>query len=93
MNAASYNESMPMSYRGLYDQLVSGYGEQFTDNEAQYAVDNLDADWNKNALESAKSYQDLMDMSSSEIYEQLVSEYGEKYTADQAQYAIDHLDG
>jgi hypothetical protein len=64
----------------------------FTADEAQYAVDNLDADWNANALAKAKDYQSSMDMSPSAIYDQLTSEYGEKFTADEAQYAIDNLD-
>ena len=84
---------MPMSYKGLLNQLTSEYGEQFTQEEAQYAVDNLNADWNENALKSAQSYQDTMGMSASEIYDMLISEYGEEYTAEQAQYAIDHLSG
>ncbi len=60
--------------------------------QAQYAVDNVDADWKANALESAKSYQDSMSMSSSAIYDQLISDYGGQFTEKQAQYAIDHLD-
>ena len=30
-----------MSQSAIYDQLVSEYGEQFTAEEAQYAIDNL----------------------------------------------------
>ncbi|MDU6210401.1 MAG: Ltp family lipoprotein, partial [Clostridium perfringens] len=30
-----------MSPSAIYDQLVSEYGEKFTEEEAQYAVDNL----------------------------------------------------
>ena len=55
-------------------------------------MDNLEADWNANALAKAKTYRDTMDMSPAAIYDQLVSEYGEQFTPDQAQYAIDHLD-
>ena len=32
---------MSMSKSAIYDQLVSEYGEQFTAEEARYAVDNL----------------------------------------------------
>lgn len=32
---------MYMSKAGIYDQLSSEYGEQFTAEEAQYAIDNL----------------------------------------------------
>lgn len=83
---------MYMSKQSIYDQLVSEYGEKFTTDEAHYAIENLNADFNENALKKAKDYQELMDMSSSAIYDQLVSEYGEKFTADEAQYAIEHLD-
>ena len=30
-----------MSNEGIVDQLASEYGEQFTEEQAQYAVDNL----------------------------------------------------
>ena len=82
---------MHMSKAGIYDQLVSEYGELFTEEEAQYAIDNMSADWNANALEKAKTYQDSMSMSPDALYDQLVSEYGEKFTAEEAQYAVDNL--
>ena len=82
---------MHMSKAAIYDQLVSEYGEQFSEEAAQYAIDNLVADWNANALATAESYQETMSMSPSAIYDQLVSEYGEKFTAEEAQYAIDNL--
>ena len=90
--AETYSEMMHMSKAGIYDQLTSEYGGQFTAEAAQYAIDNVKADWKKNALESAKSYQETMSMSPSAIYDQLVSEYGEQFTAEEAQYAIDNLD-
>ena len=55
-------------------------------------MDNLDADWNANALAKAKEYQKLMAMSASAIYDQLTSDYGEKFTEEEAQYAIDNLE-
>lgn len=90
--AESYANMMYMSKQGIYDQLVSEYGERFTAEEAQYAVDNLNADWNANALEKAKSYYTEMAMSKDAVYQQLVSEYGEKFTAEEAQYAVDNLE-
>lgn len=81
-----------MSKQGIYDQLTSEYGEKFPADAAQYAIDNMSADWNANALQKAKTYQKSMSMSKSAIYDQLISEYGEKFTKDEAQYAIDHLD-
>ena len=90
--AKSYSDTMNMSKAGIYDQLTSEYGEKFTAEAAQYAVDNVEADWKENALKKAKSYQETMSMSPSAIYDQLVSEYGEQFTAEEAQYAIDNLD-
>ena len=40
--AESYQEKMSMSKAAIYDQLISEYGEKFTAEEAQYAVDNLE---------------------------------------------------
>lgn len=40
--AERYSEMMHMSKQGIYDQLTSEFGEQFTPEEAQYAVDNLE---------------------------------------------------
>ena len=82
---------MHMSKAGIYDQLTSEYGEKFSPEAAQYAMDNLEADWNKNALEKARIYQDSMAMSPDAVYEQLTSEYGEQFTPEEAQYAVDNL--
>ena len=40
--AESYSELMHMSKQAIYDQLTSEYGEKFTAEEAQYAIDNLE---------------------------------------------------
>jgi hypothetical protein len=91
IKATSYSELMNMSKVGIYDQLVSEYGEQFSPEAAQYAVDNMQADWNANALAKAKSYQEDMAMAPEAIRDQLTSEYGEKFTVEEADYAIQHL--
>lgn len=90
--AQSYAKTMHMSKQGIYDQLVSEYGEGFTEEAAQYAIDNINVDWNANALAKAKSYQTSLSMSKKAIYEQLISAYGEQFTEEEAQYAIDHLE-
>ncbi len=90
--AESYSKNMHMSKKAIYNQLTSEYGEQFPADAAQYAIDNLQADYKANALAKAKSYQQNMSMSKNAIYDQLVSEYGEQFTKEEAQYAIDHLD-
>lgn len=89
--AEQYSNTMHMSKQGIYEQLTSEYGEKFSKEAAQYAVDNVKADWNANALAKAKSYQETQNMSPAAIRDQLVSEYGEKFTAAEADYAIAHL--
>lgn len=39
--AKDYQDMMSMSPNNIYDQLTSDYGERFTPEEAQYAVDHL----------------------------------------------------
>ena len=90
--AKSYSTLMHMSKKGIYEQLISSYGENFDKEAAQYAIDNLDENWNYNALQKAKDYRSTMHMSKKAIYQQLISKYGEQFTKSEAQYAIDHLD-
>jgi hypothetical protein len=54
--AATYSELMNMSKAGIYDQLTSEYGEQFSAEAGQYAIDTYQGDWNANALAKAKTY-------------------------------------
>jgi len=89
--ATSYANYQSMSKQGVYDQLVSEYGEKFTAPAAQYAIDNVKADWNANALAKAKRYQEMQNMSPAAIHDQLTSTYGEKFTQTEADYAIAHL--
>ena len=89
--AEQYSDLMHMSKAGIYDQLTSEYGEKFSAEAGQYAIDNIAADWNANALAKAKDYQDMMAMSPDAIRDQLTSEYGEKFTTAEADYAIAHL--
>ncbi|MDM5223025.1 Ltp family lipoprotein [Peribacillus sp. NJ11] len=90
--AESYAETMSMSKQGIYDQLTSEAGEQFPEDAAQYAIDNIKWDWKENALKKAKQYTETMAMSKDAVYDQLISEAGEQFTPEEAQYAIDNLD-
>ena len=89
--ATTYASTMNMSKKGVYDQLVSDFGEKFTPEAAQYAIDNVKADWNANALAKAKTYQDKMSMSPAAIRDQLISANGEKFTEAEADYAVQNL--
>lgn len=90
-SAQFYSDRMHMSKKGIYDQLVSEYGGQFSNEAAQYAIENLKADYKLNALEQAKTYQESMHMSREEIRDQLASEYGGQFTQEEADYAVNHL--
>lgn len=90
--AESYSNTMHMSKASLYNQLTSEYGEKFSAEAAQYAIDNVEADWKANALEKAKDYSSTMHMSKAGVYKQLTSEYGEQFTEEEAQYAIDNVE-
>lgn len=68
------------------------YGENFPPEAAQYAIDNLEADYKANALEKAKTYYETMNMSKEGVRDQLVSEYGEKFTQEEADYAVNNLE-
>lgn len=89
--AGTYSDSMYMSKKGIYEQLTSEYGEKFSPAAAQYAIDHVSADWNKNALKKAKTYQEDMAMSPEGIRDQLTSDYGEQFTPEEANYAVSHL--
>ena len=69
IKAKSYAETMHMSKQAIYDQLVSEYGENFDKKAADYAIKNIEWDWNENALSKAKTYRDTMHMSKQGIYE------------------------
>lgn len=86
--ANSYSKNFHMSKSGVYNQLVSEHGENFPEDAAQYAMENIKADWNENALKKAESYAKNMHMSKKGIYDQLVSEHGENFEESEAQYAI-----
>ena len=75
-----------ISKRDLHNLLTSE-PNPFSPEAAQWAVDNMRADWKANALEKAKSCQGTPEG----IYSYLISdEVG--FTKDEAQYAISRLD-
>jgi len=65
--AKTYASVMHMSKVSVYDQLTSEYGEKFTPEQAQYAINNVVADWKNNALSKARTYANEMNMSDSSV--------------------------
>ena len=87
--AKFYSDVLNMSKAKMYEELTAGCG--FTAEEAQYAVDNVKADWKENALKTAKTYEDKS-MSKAAMYDQLTSEYVDMFTEEEAQYAVDNIE-
>lgn len=88
--AKSYLNLSGFSYQGLIDQLSSQYGEGFSVEDATFAADHCEADWNAEALEKAKSYLSMSGFSYQGIIDQLSSNAGDKFTVEQATYAADN---
>ena len=59
---------MAFSYSGLIDQLEY---EGYSSEEAEYAAKNCGADWNEQAVLSAKQYLKTMSFSEDGLIEQL----------------------
>lgn len=78
-----------ISKRDLHNLLTSE-PNPFSPEAAQWAVDNMKADWNANALEMAKSDQQE-GMSHEEIYLHLTSDE-EGFTEEEASHAVSRLD-
>ena len=83
---------MFMSQEWIKQQLTSSAWEWFSEDSAQYAMENLDCDYKANALEKGKFYFTEMNLSKERVLEQLSSPAWEKFTADEAQYAVDNLE-
>lgn len=80
--ARDYLHTMAFSYTGLIEQLkFEGYSEE----DATYAADNCNADWNEQAAKKAQEYIDTMSFSRSSLIEQLQFE---GFTTEQAEYGV-----
>lgn len=94
--AMNYSNIMHMSKSKIYERLLNDCDGQYSKESALYALDNLDADWNENALRNAQDYlygfKPIDNTSKEHLYYVLTSPYGEGFTEEQAQYAIDNLD-
>jgi len=80
------------SKKWIFVQLSSSVWEWFSEDASKYAIENLDCNYNENALKTAKIYFEQMNMSKDKILIQLTSEAWEKFTEEEAQFAIDNLE-
>ena len=86
--AENYLDVIPLSYTGLIKQLEQGDG--YTTEDATWAADNVEADWNEQAAKAAQNYLDLTPYSRDGLIEQLV--IGDGFTQEQAEYGVDQTD-
>jgi Host cell surface-exposed lipoprotein len=92
-SASSYLDlGTGFSRTGLIDQLSSPYGGKFSVADATWAADHSGADWNAQAVMSAKGYMNLgTGFSRAGLIDQLSSPYGGKFTLAQATYAVNQV--
>jgi hypothetical protein len=79
-SAESYLKFSAFSRQGLIDQLEF---EDYSTEDAEYAVDALNVDWNEQAAKSAASYLEFSSFSKQGLIDQLVFE---GYTKSEAEY-------
>jgi hypothetical protein len=92
-SAQSYlSDGQGFSRAGLISQLHSPEGEGFSLSDTTWAVDHSGADWDAQAVISAKGYMnDGQGFSRAGLIEQLTSPYGEQFTLAQATYAVNRI--
>lgn len=81
-SAESYLNFQAFSRKGLIEQLEF---EEYSTEDAEYAVDSLDVDWNEQAAKSAESYLEFQAFSRQGLIDQLVFE---GYTKAEAEYGV-----
>lgn len=81
-SAMQYLEYSSFSHSGLIKQLEF---EGYSTEDATWAVDSLDVDWNKQAAKKAQEYLDMTSFSRDGLIKQLEFE---GFTAEQAEYAM-----
>ncbi|WP_313548269.1 Ltp family lipoprotein [Corynebacterium sp.] len=86
LDRGHYSESQ------LRSALTSEYGEVYTQDAADHALVNIDADWNAEALEAAESYIRHSHYSYEGLIHQLSAPSGNDYTEEQSRYAADNVD-
>ena len=84
---------MNFSRQALYEQLTSEKGNGYSNEEATYAIEKLEADglvdWNEQAVRTAEIYLRVKPLTKDDLIDILSSQYGAGFTEEQAQYAAD----
>lgn len=84
--AESYLQTLHFSKEGLKKQLTSEF-DKFSPEDADYAIEFLQPDWNEQAVKAAKSYLETGHFSEIGLKNQLTSEF-DQFTEEEAAYGI-----
>ncbi|GAA1415550.1 hypothetical protein AUR04nite_21380 [Glutamicibacter uratoxydans] len=90
--AQYYSDEYAMSEYGIFATLVDPEEDGFSEEAAYYALDNVAADWNENALIVAEYLRDEEHLPKEKIRDELLSIDSEAFTVEQVKYAMEHLD-
>lgn len=93
-DAMFYSDNQRMSKAAIYEQLGSEEYGLYTPEAAQYAMDNLVADYKVNALEAGKMLMEAdASLTKEEVRDYLGSTgtYGGKFTPEETAYAYENL--
>ncbi|MCM0582235.1 Ltp family lipoprotein [Weissella diestrammenae] len=79
-----------LSKKGIYNQLTSDSGKQYSSKASQFAIDNIDVDYKKNALKRAKTIKsESPSFTNKKIRFELKTYYA--FTNDEINFAISNL--
>lgn len=82
----------PISRVALYDMLGTTYGMGFSDEDVQYAIDNVEVDWGDSATGTAEIYlEGYPEATADEVFDFLVDPEINGFTDEEAEQAIGQL--
>jgi hypothetical protein len=62
--------------------------EKFTQEEVDYAMENISSDWKEEAVKKAEDYSKVAKLTKERVFELLINV--DKFTQEEAEYAIEH---
>jgi hypothetical protein len=87
------SDGQGFSEQGLLGQLTSSDGNGFSTSDAEFAINYLSPNWDKQAVDAANGYlSEGQGFSDQGLLQQLTSSAGDGFTQSQAEYAINYLD-
>jgi hypothetical protein len=86
------SDGQGFSEQGLLSQLTSSAGNGFSTSDAEFAINYLNPNWSKQAVDAATGYlSEGQGFSEQGLLQQLTADAGDGFTEAQAEYAINYL--